>query len=211
MAEDQGSDTADLNTEAWGPVSYFDPYFELDAVKISPGEYYVTGQEKLLVTVLGSCVSACIFDQHLGVGGMNHFMLPFDTCEPQLIHPSVRYGSHALEVVMNQLYKLGARKENLQAKVFGAGQVLANAEQHDMAVRNADFMLNYLDAEGIPVVARNLGNAWPQKIYFFPASGRVLVKKLKRLNNTTLFDREAAYVQRLMNIHVAGNVELFNR
>jgi len=207
--DEQESLGGEGQAEAWSPVSYFDSYFEMEAIKILPGEYYVTRHEKLIVTVLGSCVSACIHDKVRGIGGINHFMLPFDTSESQLIDSSIRYGSHALEVLLNQLYKLGARKENLQAKVFGGGNVLSAPESHLIGERNADFLLSYLDAELIPVVSKSLLGPWPQKIYFFPASGRVLVKKLKRLNNTTIFDREADYFQRLLNIEVAGNIELF--
>jgi len=209
MQEGQDSWGDEAHTEAWAPVSYFDPYFETEAIKICPGEYYVTRHEKLLVTVLGSCVAACIYDEALGIGGINHFMLPFDRQESDLIHRSVRYGSHALEMLLNQLYKLGANKTSLQAKVFGGGNVLAATGSHEIGERNAEFLLNYLDAEGIPVVSRSLLGPWPQKVYFFPSSSRVLVKKLKRLNNTTIFDREAAYFQRLLNIEVAGNIELF--
>ncbi|MDR9467677.1 chemoreceptor glutamine deamidase CheD [Marinospirillum sp.] len=207
--QEQIGDEGEPHTEAWSPVSYFDGYFEMEAIKILPGEYYVTRHEKLIVTVLGSCVSACIHDKVRGIGGINHFMLPFDTREQELIDSSIRYGSHALEVLLNQLYKLGARKENLQAKVFGGGNVLSAPESYRIGERNADFLLSYLDAELIPVVSKSLLGPWPQKIYFFPSSGRVLVKKLKRLNNTTIFDREADYFQRLLNIEVAGNIELF--
>ena len=199
----------DAELEAWSPVTYFDSYFEMEAIKILPGEYYVTRQDKLLVTVLGSCVAACIYDRVQGLGGINHFMLPLDRQEQTVIEPSIRYGSHALEVLLNDLYKLGADKSQLEAKVFGGGDVLAAPASNLIGERNADFLLNYLEAEKIPVVSRGLLGPWPQKVYFFPATGRVLVKKLKRLNNTTIFDREAEYVQRLMSIEVAGNVELF--
>ncbi len=199
----------DSEPEAWAPITYFDSYFEMEAVKVLPGEYYVTRQDKLIVTVLGSCVSACIYDRVAGLGGINHFMLPLDSQEQTLVDPSVRYGSHALEVLLNHLYKLGARKDQLEAKVFGGGDVLAAAGSQVIGERNAEFLLSYLEAENIPVASQSLLGPWPQKVYFFPASGRVLVKKLKRLNNTTIFDREAQYVQRLMSIEVAGNVELF--
>ncbi|WP_245944308.1 chemoreceptor glutamine deamidase CheD [Marinospirillum perlucidum] len=209
MTSTQDNPGEDPQTEAWSPVSYFDSYFEMEAIKILPGEYYVTRHDKLIVTVLGSCVSACIHDKVRGVGGINHFMLPFDSEDSEMIDSSIRYGSHALEVLLNQLYKLGADKKNLQAKVFGGGDVLAGEGSHLIGERNSDFLMSYLEAEQIPVVSKSLLGPWPQKIYFFPASGRVLVKKLKRLNNTTIFDREADYFQRLLNIEVAGNVELF--
>ncbi len=188
---------------------YYDPYFEIDAVKILPGEFYVTQQNLLLVTVLGSCVAACIRDKSLGLGGISHFMLPFEPNDQALIDSSIRYGSHALEVLINELLKQGASRENLEAKVFGGGNVLAAEGSCVIGERNAEFLLSYLEAEKITVASQSLLGIYPQKVYFFPSSGRVLVKKLKRLNNTTIFDREALYFQRLLNIQVAGNIELF--
>src|SRR3954470_4591854 len=104
---------------------YYDRTFDCDAAKILPGEYYYTGKDMLIVTVLGSCVSACIRDRVSGIGGMNHFMLPDggDASNP-LISASARYGTYAMEVLINELLKSGARRENLEAKVFGGGNVL---------------------------------------------------------------------------------------
>lgn len=205
----QDGDEAHVEAEAWSANTYFDSYFEIEAVKILPGEYYVTRQDKLIVTVLGSCVAACIHDKVQGIGGISHFMLPFGLDESELIDSSIRYGSHALEMLINQLLKLGAIKDQLEAKVFGGGNVLAAPDSYLIGERNAAFLLSYLEAEKIPVVSQSLLGAWPQKVYFFPSTGRVLVKKLKRLNNTTIFDREARYFEKLLNIEVAGNIELF--
>lgn len=191
------------------PRIYFDPYFATDAVKVLPGEFYVTQQDLLLVTVLGSCVAACIRDKTLGLGGMTHFMLPTAEYDRDLVGSSIRYGSHALEVLINELLKRGASRENLEAKVFGGGNVLAADGSQVIGERNAEFVLGYLEAEKIPVVSQSLLGNYPQKVYFFPISGRVLVKKLKRLNNNTIFDREAQYYEQLLNVQVAGNIELF--
>lgn len=188
---------------------YFDPYFETEAVKILPGEFYVTQQDLLLVSVLGSCVAACIRDKELGWGGITHFMLPSETNDIELIDTSTRYGSHALEVLINELLKRGASRENLEAKVFGGGNVLTAEGSQAIGERNAEFLLSYLAAEKVPVVSQSLLGPYPQKVYFFPSSGRVLVKKLKRLNNNTIFEREARYFEKLLNIQVAGNIELF--
>ncbi|SFX10422.1 chemoreceptor glutamine deamidase CheD [Marinospirillum alkaliphilum] len=209
MYQEQLEQEGQPDAEAWAPSSYHDAYFDLEAVKVLPGEYYVTRQDKLLVTVLGSCVAACIRDKVQGIGGISHFMLPFGFNEEELIDSSIRYGSHAMEVLINQLLKLGAVREQLEAKVFGGGNVLAAEGSQLIGERNAEFLLSYLNAEQIPIVSQSLLGPWPQKVYFFPTSGRVLVKKLKRLNNTTIFDREARYFEKLLNIEVAGNVELF--
>lgn len=192
------------------PEVYFDPYFEQDAVKVLPGEYYVTGRDMILVTVLGSCVCACVRDPLLGVGGMSHFMLPEHYRDSEANTNALRYGSHAMEVLINQLLKMGAVRERLEAKVFGAGNVLQTPGGHLLGERNSRFVVGYLEREHIPVVAQDLHDVWPRKVYFFPASGRVLVRKLKRLNNTTIFDREADYFQRLTDLEIAGKVELFD-
>jgi chemotaxis protein CheD len=120
---------------------YFDRKFGLEAAKILPGEYYVSVQESLLVTVLGSCVAACIRDADSGIGGMNHFMLPDDGEKP--LGMSARYGTYAMEVLINHLLKLGARRNRLEAKVFGGGAVLASLASSNVGARNAEFVLDF--------------------------------------------------------------------
>ncbi|QEW06124.1 chemoreceptor glutamine deamidase CheD [Nitrincola iocasae] len=191
------------------PDIYFDPYFEQDAVKILPGEYYVTARDMILVTVLGSCVCACIRDPQTGIGGMCHFMLPEQYLDDSLIASSMRYGSHAMETLINQLIKNGAQREHLQAKVFGACNALASPGGHKMGEHNSRFVVAYLEKESIPVLARDLLDVYPRKVYFFTRTGLVRVKKLKKLNNTTIMDREADYYSRLTDADMSGDVELF--
>ncbi|HET7775878.1 MAG TPA: chemoreceptor glutamine deamidase CheD [Azospira sp.] len=188
---------------------YFDRNFERPAAKILPGEYYVSREDALLVTVLGSCVAACIRDADSGIGGMNHFMLP-DSGGDGMVSPSARYGTYAMEVLINHLLKLGARRGRLEAKVFGGGAVLASLTSTQVGVRNAEFVLNFLKTENIPVVAKDLLDSYPRKIYYFPLSGRVLVKKLHRVHNETLFTREKEYQSRLGQAKVEGDIELFS-
>ena len=187
---------------------YFDRTFECDAVKVLPGEYFVTTADILLVTVLGSCVTACIRDRDKGLGGMNHFMLP-DASEGGMLSSSARYGVYAMEVLLNHLLKLGARRSSLEAKVFGGGKVLASLSQAQVGEKNAQFVLDYLNTERIPVVAQDLLDVYPRKVYFFPASGRVMMKKLVRVKNDTLIEREREYQARLRRDNVQGDVELF--
>ncbi len=189
---------------------YYDRTFDCDAAKILPGEYYYTCKDMLIVTVLGSCVSACIRDRVTGIGGMNHFMLPdggADSDSP--VSASMRYGTYAMEVLINDLLKAGARRENLEAKVFGGGNVLRGFIAINVGERNAQFVREYLRAENIRVVAEDLNDIYPRKVYFFPRTGKVLVKKLKQLNNNTLVNREQDYASRLLTNPVAGDVELF--
>jgi chemotaxis protein CheD len=192
------------------PNLYYDRQFESDAAKLLPGEYYVTRQEMVLVTVLGSCVAACIRDRQSGVGGMNHFMLPDSGSERGTpASESARYGAFAMEVLVNELLKLGARRPNLEAKVFGGGAVMSGLTQANVGERNAAFVIEYLRTEEIPLAARDLLDIYPRKVYFFPRTGRVVVRKLKSLHNDTILQREIDYRSKLTGIHVEGDIELF--
>jgi chemotaxis protein CheD len=187
---------------------YYDRHFDAEAAKILPGEYFVSDQGLLLVTVLGSCVAACIRDVEVGIGGMNHFMLPDDGGR-ESTGTSARYGSYAMEVLINHLLKMGARRNRLEAKVFGGGAVMASLSSSNVGVRNAEFVLKYLKTEKIPIVAKDLLDSYPRKVYYFSESGKVLVKKLHRVHNETLFTRERDYKQRLSGASMEGDVELF--
>jgi chemotaxis protein CheD len=189
---------------------YYDRNFDCDAAKILPGEFYFTGNDMLIVTVLGSCVSACIRDRVTGVGGMNHFMLP-DGGEnsENPVSASMRYGTYAMEVLINELLKAGAKRENLEAKVFGGGNVLRGFTAINVGERNAKFVLDYLRMERMRVIAEDLNDVFPRKVYFFPRTGKVLVKKLKVEYNDTLKKREIDYASRLKKVHVGGEIDLF--
>lgn len=190
---------------------YFDKSFNSQAVKLLPGEYYVTDKDLLLVTVLGSCVAACIRDCYSGIGGMNHFMLPDGGGDPgSPLNASARYGTYAMEILINQLLKLGARRNNLEAKVFGGGNVLDGLTVANVGQRNADFVLKFLQTEKIRVVAQDLVDIFPRKVYFFPKSSKVMVKKLRNMHNTTISQREKDYRQRLHKVDSGGDVELFS-
>lgn len=188
---------------------YYDRAFDSEAVKILPGEYFVTTTDLVLVTVLGSCVAACIRDPDRRIGGINHFMLPAAN-EADPLSASARYGVYAMEILINHLIKLGARRSSLQAKVFGGGQVMATLTHSQVGGRNAAFVHEFLKTERIPVVAEDLLDIYPRKVYFFPATGRVLVKKLVKLANNTVYYREREYAARLTEGPVAGEVELFS-
>jgi chemotaxis protein CheD len=187
---------------------YYDRNFEIEAVKVLPGEYYVTAADMAVVTVLGSCVSACIRDREKGIGGLNHFMLADGGNDP-IASASARYGGYAMEVLVNHLLKLGARRERLEAKVFGGGKVMASLAGTMVGERNASFVLKYLETEKIDVVSQDLLDIYPRKVYFFPKTGRVMVRKLVRLHNDTVARREKEYASRLVEAPISGDVELF--
>ncbi|MES2125920.1 MAG: chemoreceptor glutamine deamidase CheD [Pseudomonadota bacterium] len=189
---------------------YYDRTFDCDAAKILPGEYYYTPKDMLIVTVLGSCVSACIRDRVSGLGGMNHFMLPDgggDTSSP--VSASARYGTYAMEILINDLLKAGAKRENMEAKVFGGGAVLRGFTAINVGERNAAFVMNFLKMEKMRVVAEDLNDIYPRKVYFFPRTGKVLVKKLMQTHNDTLAKRELDYASRLKVEPVGGEIDLF--
>ena len=187
------------------PVIYRDQRFNIDAAKIGPGEYYITQRNMVIVTVLGSCVSACLRDPVARVGGMNHFMLP-DRDKDGPLSASARYGAYAMEVLMNQLFALGAKRERLEAKIFGAARVLPGMS--DIGQRNASFAIEYLKRESIRVLAEHLGSDQPCKIYFFAQTGKVLLKELRSLRNDTIVKRERDYAQRLEQV-ARGSADLF--
>ncbi len=190
---------------------YFDRTFDCNAAKISPGEYYYTDKDMVIVTVLGSCVSACIRDSISGIGGMNHFMLPDSAAadKDSPVSESMRYGTYAMEVLINQLLRNGARRENLEAKIFGGGNVLKSFTTMNVGDRNAVFVRKFLKEERIRVTSEDLLDIYPRKVYYFPKTGRVLVKKLKNMHNDTLVQREEAYASKLKVSDVGGEIDLF--
>ena len=198
-------------TDAPVLARYYDTRFQLEAIKILPGQCYAARRDVMIVTVLGSCVSACLWDASACVGGMNHFMLPRqdENQSNGVVDRPARYGVYAMEVLINQMLKLGAQKSQVQAKIFGGANVTQGFTTFNVGGRNCDFVQSYLCQEGITIVSRDLLDACPRKVYFFTASGRVLVKRLRRLHNRTLIERESAYDKQLRQTRVEGEVELF--
>ena len=184
------------------PVSrYYDKQLQRDVVKVPTGEYFATAHDVAMVTVLGSCVSACLWDAQHGIGGMNHFMLPG-------AGDSARLGIYAMEVLINRMLKCGAERSSLVAKVFGGANVLEGMDTLNIGSRNAAFVLEFLAEERIPVVARDLEDLYPRKVAFLPRTGRVLMKRLAMLRDDSLQRRERDYLARLERSR-AGEVEIF--
>ena len=182
----------------------------MQAVKLLPGEFHVANSDMVEVTVLGSCVAACIRDRISNIGGMNHFMLP-DSGRGGASEHGVesRYGVYAMELLINELIKLGASRKNFEAKVFGGGNVIENMVISNVGQRNADFVLEFLETEGIKVIAKDLVGIHPRTVYHFPHSGKVRVKKLMTLSNKTVVDREQDYRAQLLKSNSGGDIELF--
>jgi chemotaxis protein CheD len=187
---------------------YHDRHFDRTALKILPGEFYATDADEVIVTVLGSCVAACLMDPVALVGGMNHFMLPINkSIEERDIWYAARYGVGAMELLINALLRQGAHRDRLVAKTFGGGKVMRGLG--DVGSQNIDFVRRFLAQEDIPCWAEDLGGLHPRKVYFFPHSGQVLVKRLEHLHNDTITTRESRYFERLVQAPDGGDVELF--
>jgi len=192
--------------EALASTFYFDRHFNRRAVKLLPGEYYTTHEDMALTTVLGSCVSACLRDAEAGVGGMNHFMLP----DAGSNGASARYGSYAMELLVNELLKQGARRGRLEAKVFGGGHVVRSFSSNSVGSRNVDFVRSYLATERIPIIAEDLGDRYARKLCYLPISGQAFMRRIESQGVVADLAQEQAYGSRLQKAPVAGDIELFD-
>lgn len=192
---------------------YWDKAHDITAAKILPGEYYVTKENELVTTVLGSCISACIRDREMGVGGMNHFMLP-DTTRDRLINGAeaivgnaARYGNYAMEHLINMILSNGGKRKNLEVKVFGGGKIIPTLG--DVGAQNIDFVLEYIDTEALNLISKDLGDIYPRKLIYFPKTGKVRMKKIKHLHNETIVTRERQYRSSIKDTPVISEIELF--
>ena len=181
---------------------YMDSQFKCEAVKVLPGEFFVYDEDILIMTTLGSCIAACIWDRDKRVGGMNHFMLPEGSGD------SGRYGSFAMDLLIGELVKRGANRATMEAKVFGGGAVLDGMSTINIGQRNTAFVLEYLKTERIPVVSKDVLEIYPRKVCFMPASGRAMVKKLQPTNTETIVAQERQALQRSAP-STGGSIDLF--
>ncbi len=188
----------------------YDARVEAWCATLLPGDYYVTANGEAITPVLGSCVSACAFDPVLGIGGMNHFMLPLDSPGSewgQSLSAATRYGNVAMERMINDMLKMGASRSSLQFKLVGGGRVLA--AMTDIGARNISFVKDYVRTEGFRVIAQDLGGDSPRKVLFFAADGRMRVRKLDSAPDRDLVEREKSYLTQLDATPQAGDIELF--
>jgi chemotaxis protein CheD len=191
-----------------GEASFFwyETQFSSVAVKVLPGEYFVHAEDILIMTTLGSCIAACLWDRNARVGGLNHFMLPDGD--------SGRYGSYAMELLINELLKRGAARSSLEAKVFGGGQVIQGMNSGGVGVRvgerNTRFVLDYLKTERIPVVSKDVLDIYPRKVCFMPASGKAMVKRLASTHAAEVLAQDRVAAQQAVPARTGGgSVDLF--
>jgi len=190
---------------------YWDKVNNSVVAKILPGEYYVTDHDEMITTVLGSCISACIWDKGMGVGGMNHFMLPSSEKGgwggSELVSTATRYGNHAMEQMINAILKHGGRREHLLVKIFGGGKIISSMS--DVGKKNIKFVESYINNENVTLLAEDVGGGQARKVIFYPKTGRVRVKKLKNLHNNTVVQRDESYQNTIVDESFEGTVELF--
>lgn len=194
-----------------GEASFFfyDAHFRNEAVKVLPGEFYVADEDLLVMTTLGSCIAACLWDRERRVGGMNHFLLP-DTGQGSPDADSGRYGSFAMDLLIGEMVKRGATRSNMEAKVFGGGAVISGMNTINVGERNTKFVLDYLRTERITVVSKDVMDIYPRKVCFLPESGKAMVKRLASANTEALAAQERAAVSRAAPvIGGGGSVDLF--
>ena len=188
---------------------YRDLHFEVMAVKLLPGEHYVTSTPgEMIVTVLGSCVAACIRDPAIGIGGMNHFMLP-ESGDGRwgAASATLRYGNFAMEMLINDILKLGGCRGRLEVKLFGGASLMGTSA---IGIANGEFALRYLKAEGLAVAAQDLFGLYPRRLHYFPCNGQAHVLALRRQADLAMVAAEERYRDELERASAAGSIELFD-
>lgn len=192
-----------------GVVPYFCRRFNAPAIRVLPGAHYVTHGDEMIVTLLGSCVAACIRDPQLGIGGLNHFMLPglpHDTHDAT--EAPLRYGSVAMEWLINDILRRGGQRSRLEVKVFGGGNILIGMRAIGKA--NEDFVIRYLQEEKLRIAARDLGGTRPRRIHYFPRTGKVMVATLRPTEEKRAIEEEHLYCRKLAEAPLDGGIELFD-
>ena len=193
---------------------FWDPGCDRWSAKILPGEYFVTRSDEAITTVLGSCISACVRDPTVRIGGMNHFMLPEDNSSGKsswIEGPgglATRYGSYAMESLINELMKLGARRDRMEVKLFGGGKILSSMT--DVGRKNIQFAKEFLRVEGFKIAAEDVGDVCPRRVMYFPTTGVVMLKRLRALDVVEIAQRETNYLSTLAAKKADDDVELFD-
>lgn len=203
-----------LSKEFRGVNRYWDNSNHSHAAKILPGEYFVSAHDELITTVLGSCIAACVRDKVTGIGGMNHFMLPHvesytGNTAHKMLSVAGRYGNVAMEKLINCILSNGGSRDRLEFKIFGGGRVLDI--DSEVGCRNIMFITEYLKLERFTVAAEDVGGAHPRKVNYFPKTGKVMMKKLRRINGSALRNRELRYHTEIDNRPIEGDITVFSK
>ncbi|MES0349683.1 MAG: chemotaxis protein CheD [Desulfobacteria bacterium] len=166
---------------------------------LTAGEYFATQNGEVLYTVVGSCIATCIYDEEREVAGMNHFLLPGMVRPDDMLSSQVgRYGMFAMELLIGELIKLGARRNELKAKLFGGGKVLTfRKNDGDVTGSNIRFARKFLELEGIATVKEDVGGNRGRKILFFSDTNKVLLKRFDVRKERRFIKTEEEYKSRV--------------
>ena len=179
--------------------------------RVDPGAFYISSHDEYIFTRLGSCVAACIWDPLLGIGGLNHFLLPEKELHEdwhQLTSYSCRYGNLAMEQLINGILTSGGQRQRLKAKVFGGAQI-TKMSVLNVGQSNIEFVKEYLKLEGIAIESEDLGGPWPRKVLFHPNSGKVLLKRMSPARIGQMMTEEKVYLNNIVKKQEDNQIELF--
>ncbi|MDO8989666.1 MAG: chemotaxis protein CheD [Sideroxyarcus sp.] len=185
--------------------------FERIAKNINPGGWAIDN-ERPISTLLGSCVAVCLFDPVLKFGGMNHFLLPTSTGSSNADIDVIMNGDYSMEVLVNALLNRGSQKTRLIAKAFGGGTIVSSIRM-DIGERNSAFAHEWLEREGIPLVASDFNGPWSRKVVFVPHTGEAFCRRIPttQANAAEVTKAELEY-ERMLAIHkktAEKKIELF--
>ncbi|HYQ17683.1 MAG TPA: chemoreceptor glutamine deamidase CheD [Polyangiaceae bacterium] len=186
---------------------YWDGHEGRWIAQVLPGDFYVTKHDEIIATVLGSCVSTCVRDEVAGVGGLNHFMLPSQGSDVKG-DDALRYGCYAVERLINELVKYGARRERMEVKIFGGGKVIAG--MGDIGRKNIDFVHEYFATEGLPIEAEDTGGVWARRVRYFAATGKVMIQRLQTQEANEVVRSEGELRRKISVAPPRGEVDLFD-
>ena len=157
---------------------FFDAHFQSEAVKVLPGEYFVFNEDMLIMTTLGSCIATCLWDRQAKIGGMNHFMLPDNGGGAS---DSGRYGSYAMELLINEMLKMGASRMTMEAKVFGGGAVISGMNTINVGERNIEQGWTLIDQYGFNLENVDVGDHVPRNVSMTFPDGKVEMRRGKSM------------------------------
>jgi chemotaxis protein CheD len=174
-------------------------------IHVIQGEHAVSNDpDVMMTTILGSCVAVCLRDTQIGIGGMNHFLLPEGKAEG--LDEGRRYGAFAMELLINEILRAGGRRERMEAKLFGGARMFGGLS--DVGASNAAFAEKFLRDEGIPVVGGSLGGFGARRVQYWPNSGRAQQRTVTDTNEVARL-REVPVKKPVVEVEDEGDLELF--
>lgn len=204
------------HTELPAILRYWDDMREKNVAKIQPGEFCIAQSGELIMTILGSCIAACVRDHKLRIGGMNHFMLPLkgnihDRNDIPAYAEACRYGNWAMELLINNILKRGGKRRNLEIKIFGGAKLSApmHNSYSNIGIKNIEFIMQYIHDENLRLSAKHLGGIYPRVIIFDPYTGNVKMKVARHTALEPITVSEQHYFEQLISKSSSGDVELF--